>query len=153
MKLQKKAVRLILNKHHKSHADPLFKHLGLLKIGDLLNLAKLKFFYSHHYGFLPMRLQTIPLRSNSDVHGHFTRQCTEAHRTHCHNRSLRAMLEQGVKNSSFPQYMVDLLDFRTNTCTKKCIVRRFKNQVLESYSDVEICADLKCYHCGKLVKI
>ena len=68
LKLQKKSVRIIMNKHYKCHADPLFKKLGLLKINDMLVLAKLKFFYKYNYGLLPERLLSISCISNSNVH-------------------------------------------------------------------------------------
>ena len=52
IKAQKKAVRLVANKHFRAHADPLFAKLQLLKIDDVMIMKVREFMYKYHYNLL-----------------------------------------------------------------------------------------------------
>ena len=52
-KLQKRIIRIITQSKYKSHCDPLFKALEILKIKDLSELNCHKFLYNFKKGFLP----------------------------------------------------------------------------------------------------
>lgn len=52
-KLQKKAVRIITGSEYLAHAEPLFKHLGILKVQDMYSLKLFKLYYNLSYNLLP----------------------------------------------------------------------------------------------------
>ncbi len=45
LKLQKKAVRILIASKYNAHTEPLFKNLKLLKIEHILKLHELKLYY------------------------------------------------------------------------------------------------------------
>ena len=71
-KLQKRAVRVILNSKYNAHTEPIFKELRLLKLQDLCALHDLKFCYKFSNNMLPVYFDTIFTR-NSDNHNFPTR--------------------------------------------------------------------------------
>lgn len=142
LKLQKKAMRIILNKSYNSHTDPLFKRLGVLKITDMLIIAKIKFFYKFKEKTLPTGLQSITMAQNSNIHNHFTRGCNNFHRTRCHSKSLKCMLE--ICLDVFPNCTVEFLERNYSLPT---IIQNFKTFILDSYSNIEVCSVRNCYSC------
>jgi len=71
-RLQKRAVRIIVNASYNSHTEPIFKALNILKVGDLCALHDLKFCYKYINSLLPCYFHSIFIR-NSDVHSFQTR--------------------------------------------------------------------------------
>ena len=71
--LQNKSVRVMSNSKYNSHAEPIFKALGLLKITDLCVLQELKFAYKLENGTLPHYFKSELNVRQSDVHNHNTR--------------------------------------------------------------------------------
>ena len=72
--IQKKAVRIITCSKFNAHTDPLFKHMGLLKVEDIFMIAKIKFYFKYLNKVLPTNLQNLPLLLNMNIHPHNTRQ-------------------------------------------------------------------------------
>ena len=64
---QKKAVRLVSNKHYRHHADPLFAELELLKMEDIMQLKVNEFMFKYYNGFLPSSFNNMyePLCNNN----------------------------------------------------------------------------------------
>ncbi len=67
---QKSAIRIITNKSHNAHTEPLFKSLAILPLPDLIYYFNLKFFHSYHYRHLPTAfsdswLTTLEQRNNT----------------------------------------------------------------------------------------
>ena len=141
LKLQKKAVRVILNTRYNAHSDPLFKKLGVLKVTDMHMIAQLKFIYNHTRDLLPTNLQSISVKLNSEIHDHYTRQASFEHRTYCHPKSLKLVLEKGL--SIFPESVMN--GFYVNSLAT--VVKSYKRCILNGYSDVELCPDSKCVSC------
>ena len=52
-RLQKKAIRIITGSEYLAHTEPLFKHLGILKVHDIYYLKLLKFYYNLSCNLLP----------------------------------------------------------------------------------------------------
>ena len=147
LKLQKRAVRIILNKKYNCHTEPLFKKLRIIKITDMLDLERVKFIYKYHKKLLPFRLLQIPCVLNTEVHSYFTRSSKSVHRTRCHNKSLQALLESGFLNSISPE-ILQLVNLSENEpISLRAITKKFKNFTLNNYSDSEICQDLTCFSC------
>lgn len=72
-KLQKRAIRLIVNAKYNSHTDKIFKELKLLKISDLYALQELKFVYKLEKRLLPMYFLNKLYMRHSDRHRYDTR--------------------------------------------------------------------------------
>ena len=72
LKCQKRLVGLMAEKTGKYHADPVFSHLGILKIGDLYKLQLRVYAWQFMKGLLPESQGAI-LSKTSEVHGHNTR--------------------------------------------------------------------------------
>ena len=66
-------MRNICNTNFRSHSNPLFKRLNVLRICDLHLLNKYKLIYKYHHGALPYYFQSINLLSHSDEHKYPTR--------------------------------------------------------------------------------
>lgn len=73
VKLQKRAVRIIDQASYRSHADPIFKRLQLLKFTDICNVRKLKFFRAYIKLELPLYFLTLPIKRHQNFHNHYTR--------------------------------------------------------------------------------
>jgi len=59
MKLQKKALRIVVHAHKLAHTDIIFKSLSVLKVSDLLKLHELKLYFSYVNNRLPYFLASI----------------------------------------------------------------------------------------------
>ena len=57
IKLQKRAIRIVSLQKSKSHTEPIFKELNLLKLQDILTLQHLKFYYKFRHNNIPIYLQ------------------------------------------------------------------------------------------------
>ena len=58
------------------------------------------------------------------------------------------MLESGASN--FPEHSRELIDFTRNTLSLNSTVRKFKNNVINEYSNIEKCLNTKCYSCNNV---
>ena len=65
--LQKKCVRNVANKYFKSHTDPLFKKLNILKFNDLFQFNSILFMHKFAYARIPPSINNLfdPLGINS----------------------------------------------------------------------------------------
>ena len=71
-KTQKTAVRLVHKSKYKSHTEPLFKNLKLLKVEDLYTQTAIKFYYKYVNKTLPVYLLDI-FRTTPRNHPYSTR--------------------------------------------------------------------------------
>ena len=67
LNIQKKAVRLILNKKYNAHTEPIFKSLKILKLDDIFKRRVLQFFYKYKNQSLPEFLLSLSLFSNTST--------------------------------------------------------------------------------------
>ena len=70
--LQKKAVRIITFSDFNSHSSPLFRKLGLLKLGDLIYLDSALFMHDYYSNRLPSAFNNF-FKSINKVHQYATR--------------------------------------------------------------------------------
>ena len=71
--IQKKAIRIISFSEPKSHSEPLFKSLNLLKLNDVIELQVLSFVYQWSRGLLPPCFSEC-FKFTYFVHSYSTRQ-------------------------------------------------------------------------------
>ena len=73
VKLQKRAVRVIMGTSKLAHTDPIFHDLGILKLKELYVYSVQLLLYKYHNSLLPAVFSNFFTR-NSTVHGYGTRQ-------------------------------------------------------------------------------
>ena len=78
IKLQKRAVRLILSAQRFAYTQPLFRKLKLLKLSDIYLLNIMIFIFKFKHSLLPVVFNDMFVL-NRDIHHHFTRQSDMYH--------------------------------------------------------------------------
>ena len=78
IKLQKRAIRMIVGAKRLAHTDPIFHDLKILKLKELYIYSVELFLYKYHNNMLPV-VFTNYFTFNSNVHGYATRQCNSLH--------------------------------------------------------------------------
>ena len=73
LKLQKKAVRIIVKGSFYTHFDPIFKKNNILKVNDIHLHQQLKFYFKLINNILPDHFYDFNLALNSDIHDYNTR--------------------------------------------------------------------------------
>ena len=73
-KLQKRVMRIITSSKYKTHSEPLFKELKLLKLEDIRKLQELKCYDKLVHRQLPSYFDCISVTTIKAVHQHNTRQ-------------------------------------------------------------------------------
>ena len=145
MKLQKKAVRIISLSKYNAHTEPIFKHLKLLKVMDILKLQELTIYYKYKHRILPSYLLNLPFSPNIDIHDYNTRQQLDIHqpvvRHEYAKRSLRFDLPKVINNT--PTIILD----KIHTHSLKGFSCYIKNYFIQNYD--EICRIENCYICSR----
>lgn len=143
-KLQKKAIRIITKSKFNAHTSPLFRNLHLLKIGDIVTLQQLKFYYKHANNQLPVYLQSFPLYPRSEIHQYATRNSSQLQNkrtnTNLAERSLRVQLPILINNT--PLHLLS----KVNTHSIFGFTYYYKIFTISSYS-IE-CSISNCYVCA-----
>ena len=140
--LQKKAVRVICNSKSRSHCDPLFIKLGLLKLKDIFNLRQAKFFFNLMNDNMPSYFQCFKPKIN--IHNYTTRRN--------HTYQLPRIRHEFIKKS-LHYSMITLVNSLPHNLTQKCFTHSLftftlyiKKYFIETYS--EVCAVDDCYVCN-----
>ena len=148
--LQKRAMRLILNRKYNAHADPLFKILKILRLSDMYTWAKIKFYYKYHHKSLPNYLLSLSISRNNDIPNYpRTRGSTNIHKFHCHKFAIRKTISDCI-NSLTGDYQTikDKLLHDTYKYGLTHLHGIFKQLTLEKYSADERCNKINCYSCN-----
>ena len=144
-KITKKAVRTITCSNYTSHAEPLLKNVHLLKASDTHKLAKLKFYHNFLNDILPIYLQNLPLKTNSSLHTHNTRNSQNIHRVCVTHSFAKQSLHYDIPLTinSLPSIIKDKL----TTHSLKGFSIYAKNYLISTYSLT--CTIPNCYSCNK----
>ena len=142
-KLQKWAVRQIVNAKYNSHTEPIIKKLKLLSVNDLYNLAALKLHHKYNNNELPAYFTNM-FTSQTPIHEYNTR-----HKQNRHQQS------NTISASHSPRYVVPrLIDALPNLITStvkqvklQCYTKTFKKLIIQNYK--EKCSIYKCYICNQ----
>lgn len=146
LKLQKKAVRLILCRKYNAHTDPLFKILNLPKIQDIVTLARLKFFNQHKLKKLPYFLQSLEFPLNSAIHEHDTRRNNSFHKVHCHKSSLIKVIPDTIE--LLPSTVHRKITHPEYYYSSSSLINQLRSLLIDNYSSIEFHAnDKNCYSC------
>ena len=142
IQLQKRAVRIISNSKYNAHTDPIFKKLKLLKVTDIHNLCKLKFFfklennqlppYFWHYMFTANKTST----RNKDPYQQLVPKTT------LFSECIRFSLPILLRNTP------PLIKRKVQTHSFNGYTTYIKNYMLDKYKSK--CEIPRCYICAKI---
>jgi len=143
-KLQKRAVRVVMNSSYNAHTEPLFKELNLLKLPDLCALHDLKFCYKYVNSSLPVYFTSLFLR-NSDNHSFQTR--------HSNNFQIPSVRHSFAKNNI--RYRIAVAYNNCPNCVKEKIYSHsitgfssyLKKYILNTYNTH--CNIPHCFICNR----
>ena len=130
--VQKKAIRIISFSEPKSHSEPLFKSLNLLKVNDLIEFQILSFIYQWSHKLLPPCFSEY-FKFTSSVHSHSTRQSC--------NRNLYVAsvntTQYGLRSLKFagPRLWNSLPTCLTNTSSLRIFRKTLKTSIPNYYSN------------------
>jgi hypothetical protein len=143
MKLQKKAVRIIVNEKYNAHTEPIFKMLKLLRIQDIAALQELKFCFKLENGMLPSYFLNGLFKRNSEIHSRNTRYANHLYIPRVHHEFARNSI----------QYLIPMA---YNNCSQS-IRQKMLTHSLPSFSKLirynfinnynEVCTIRNCYIC------
>ena len=130
--VQKRAIRIISFSEPKSHSEPLFKSLNLLKLNDVIESHILSFVYQWSHGLLPPCFSKY-FNFTSSVHSYATRQSC--------NRNLYVAsvnnTQYGLRSLKFtgPRLWNSLPTSITNSNSLRIFRKTLKDSMLNCYSN------------------
>ena len=130
--VQKRAIRIIFFSEPKSHSEPLFKSLNLLKLNDVIESQILSFVYQWSHGLLPPCFSKY-FNFTSSVHSYATRQSC--------NRNLYVAsvntTQYGLRSLKFtgPRPWNSLPTSITNSNSLRIFRKTLKDSMLNCYSN------------------
>ena len=129
--IQKKAIRVISFSEPKSHSEPLFKSLNLLKLNDVIELQILSFVYQWSHRLLPPCFSEY-FKFTSSVHSYSTRQSSNG------NLYLASVntTQYGLRSLKFtgPRLWNSLPTSLTTSNSLRIFCKTLKNSMLNCYS-------------------
>ena len=129
--IQKKAIRIISFSEPKSHSEPLFKSLNLLKLNDVIELQILSFVYQWSHRLLPPCFSEY-FKFTSSVHSYSTRQSSKR------NLYLASVntTQYGLRSLKFtgPRLWNALPTSLTTSNSLRIFCKTLKNSMLNCYS-------------------
>ena len=127
----KKAIRIISFSEPKSHSEPLFKSLNLLKLNDVTELQILSFVYQWSHRLLPPCFSEY-FKFTSSVHSYSTRQSCKR------NLCLASVntTQYGLRSLKFtgPRLWNSLHTSLTTSNSLRIFCKTLKNSMLNCYS-------------------
>lgn len=129
--IQNKAIRIISFSEPKSHSEPVFKSLSLLKLNDVIELQILSFFYQWSHRLLPPCFNKY-FKFTSSVHSYSKKQSC--------NRNLYVAsvntTQYGLRSLKFtgPHLWNSLPTSITNSNSPRIFRKTLKNSILNCYS-------------------
>ena len=139
-KLQKKAVRIIINAKYNAHTEPIFKRLKLLKLEHLCSLQELKFCFKLENGILPAYFKNGLFIRNESIHEHFTRAGNDYRIPRMKHEFAKHSIKY-VITQAFNECPISLKN-KFRTLTLRDFTKEVKIQILEKYS-----YDCRIRHC------
>ena len=143
-KLQKRAVRIIVNAKYNSHTEPIFKSLGILKIKHIFERNCLKFYYKVVNGTTPSFFLNMFV-PNAATHNYNTRQ-----RSSIRQSTTRIALTENCMRHFIPKLVKE---------TPTCITDKVYTHSLEGFSNyikafninryISTCNIQHCYICNR----
>ena len=142
IKLQKWAVRCIVNAKYNAHTQPIMKKLKILKVTDLYTMAALKVFHKYKHNNLPLYFNNL-FEKVEPQHNYNTRHGTS-----------RRPKPNSITASQSPKFVIpetidsiaDHIMSKIHTHTYKGFSNQAKTYFLQGYE--ETCTQETCYFCN-----
>ena len=144
-KIQKKAVRIIVNANFISHTNPLFKLLNIVKLNDLYNFTQLKFLYKLRNGMLPFYFKDFDVHINSHTHFYNTRNRFMLQSLKINHEFAKKCLRYSI-NELIKKTDITILQ-RINTHSFSSFSFYTKSCIISNYPS--ICTIQSCYSCSR----
>ena len=133
--IQKKAIRILSSPEPKSHSEPLFKSLNLLRLNDVIELQILSFVYQWSHRLLPPCFSKY-FKFTSSVHSYSTRQS-------CNRNLFVASVnttQYGLRSLKFtgPRLWNSLPTSITNSNSLRIFRKTLKNSMLNWYTILKL---------------
>jgi hypothetical protein len=142
-KLQKKAIRIINDKHCYYHTEPLFKSCKILKIQDQYTYNVLTFMHQLKYNTLPRSFETI--KYFETINKPMTRQHQLAH--YAKPRTTYTSL---LPLHKYPRIWNGLDTVLHEVISENCFRKRLKNLLIKKYKIHVTCVNTRCKQCFPL---
>jgi hypothetical protein len=142
-KLQKKAIRIINDKHCHYHTEPLFKSCKILKIQDQYTYNVLTFMHQLKYNTLPRSFETI--KYFETINKPMTRQHQLAH--YAKPRTTYTSL---LPLHKYPRIWNGLDTVLHEVISENCFRKRLKNLLIKKYKIHVTCVNIRCKQCFPL---
>ena len=142
-KLQKRALRIMINSKYNAHTDPLFKQLHLLKVKDIFDVQCLKFWYKFVNKKLPNYFRDM-FKYNYELHEIGTRSHDQLHLYPTRTSGARNVLRHHIPEllNKFPKYLTE----RIKTHSLYSIFYNIKCYLIDLYN--YNCTIIDCYICN-----
>ena len=144
LKLQKKAIRIIVKGSFYTHSDPIFKKFNILKVNDIHLHQQLKFYYKLINNILPYHFYDFNLALNSDIHDYNTRGKNKLRNAHFKHEFARNCIRNQMPHLLNTTHLSILEKVLTHSL--KGFGQYTKHYLIEKYSD--ICLIHNCYVCN-----
>ena len=96
IKIQKRTIRTITCSKYNAHTEPIFEIMDILRLGELLDINALKFYYEYLRGTLPSYFYSFNITTQGENHSYNTHQSdqirTNRTRTHFADNRLKTYL-------------------------------------------------------------
>ena len=142
-KREKRIIRIITQSTYKSHCDPYFKALEILKIKDLFELNCIKFLYNFNKGLFPKYFMYFRCSPRSPIHDHDTRYAS-----HIDTISTRTVMASNRIRCRLPE----IINSTTESISNKIETHRIhgflqlaKRFFIDQYPTH--CFEINCYVC------
>ena len=145
MKLQKKAVRIIVKERYNAHTEPIFKKLNLLKLSDLLKLQEFKFCYKLRNDILPSYFIDGLFKYNSEVQRRVTRSSNLLYVPKVRCEMTKGSVQYFIP-LAFNKCPSDIL-VKMNSVSLPAFTKYVKKKCIESYN--QQCNDRHCFACNR----
>ena len=141
-KLQKWAVRTMVNGKYNQHTDPIFKKHNIIKIADIRKVAIIKFHHKYLNNELPSYFEGF-FETNPVNHRYPTR-----------NKNNRKAIPSTVSASQSPAYFIpkeidsidEAIKSKMSTHSLQSVAKTAKKLFISKYNDT--CSIVNCYICN-----
>ena len=141
--LQKRVIRIINKKRHRSHTDPIFKSESILKISDLYKLHVSLFMFDLQNGSLPISFKTYIQQSETATHNTmYTRQ----HGLLKKERA-RTTFSSKLPKHNFTNIWNNISENIRNAVNRLLFKFILHNYYTDKYESLVICTNPTCPEC------
>ena len=136
-------VRVVHKAKYRSHSEPLFKNLGLIKLEDMYTLSAMKFYFKYLNEKLPQYFTNM-FKKELTTHSYNTRNRDAEIPNNPKHRLLQSSIRYSIPETLkiMPVCIIDKL----TTHSLNGLSTYMKKHILNTYS--ELCTIADCYTCS-----